>query len=341
MHFFFRTDGNEVIATGHVMRCLSIADACVEMGHDVTFITADNKCESVIRQRGFKHIETHGEWNDLEGELEELNKLICKYDIRILIIDSYYVTEKYLRELSKLTETVYIDDLNTFNYPVDILINYTIYADKFMYQNRLSNTKLLLGCSFVPLRSQFRNIGAKEIRREIRSILITTGGTDNRNLIGTLLNRMLSIQVFKYVDIHIVVGIFNINLQSIYEMERINGNVKIHSNVTDMAKLMIEADVAVAAGGSTLYELCACGVPTITYSFADNQIENVHGFAEKKLMEYAGDVREGIDNCVERIVNALKRLMQNPEKRTEDSYNMQRLVDGIGGRRIIDAITIK
>lgn len=334
MHFYFRTDGNKIIATGHVMRCLSIADAIKEMGHEVTFITADDQCSGLLHQRGYEFINLFGKWNDLEYELCELENLVKTCAIPVLIIDSYYVTERYLRILTSLTQTVYIDDLNAFHYPVDVLINYAIYADKFMYQVQYPDTRLLLGCNYAPLRSQFKNVGMKEIRKQVQSILITTGGTDNQNMIGTLLDKMTSATDFEHISIHVVTGIFNSNLEKLHVIEKQNDSVTIHCNVVNMAELMKEADVAISAGGSTLYELCACGVPTITYSFADNQLGNVHGFAEKGLMDYAGDTRESVANCIEGIYVKLKELIDDEKKRENYSYRLQQLVDGRGSQKI-------
>lgn len=334
MHYYFRTDGNEIIATGHVMRCLSIADACKDIGHEVTFITADDQCNDLIQQRGYNAINLAGKWNDLEYELDEIGCLISEHDVQILIIDSYYVTEKYLRTLKTLTKTVYIDDLNAFHYLVDVLINYSIYADKFNYPSLYSDTKLLLGCDYVPLRTQFRGIDRKIVCKEVQNILITTGGTDYQNVIGRLLNKMVVDKYLESISIHVVVGMFNANLDELRVIEKQYVNVNIHCNVLNMAELMKGADIAISAGGSTLYELAACGVPTITYSFADNQMDNVREFADRGLMEYAGDVRHNIDNCIGALYNMINLLVQNQEKRQSLSHQLLKLVDGEGTMRI-------
>lgn len=339
MHIYFRTDGNEIIATGHVMRCLSVADACNEMGHEVTFITADNQCSELIHQRGYDSINLLGKWNDLEYELCKLMSLISKHAISILIIDSYYVTEEYLRKLRGLTKTVYFDDLNAFDYPVNVLINYSIYAKRFVCPSHYLDTKLLLGCDYVPLRMQFKNIGKKEIHKQVQNILITTGGTDNQKMIGELLNVFLNDVFFEHISIHVIMGVFYSNVEELRVLERQSDNITIHCNVVDMAELMVKADVAISAGGSTLYELSACGVPTVVYSIADNQLDNASGFAERGLMEYVGDVRNGIEGCIENIVKATKQYMQCSEKRTMMSHDLQQLVDGLGGMRIVYALT--
>ena len=98
----------------------------------------------------------------------------------------------------------------------------------------------------------------------------------------------------------------------------------------------MEADVAVSAGGTTLYELCACGTPTITYSCADNQLNNVLQFQEDGLMAYAGDIRN--TNIFKKTEALLKRLDDSYQLRKECSEKMQGLVDGNGSIRIAEEL---
>ena len=334
MHIYFRTDGNEIIATGHVMRCLSIADAFKELKHEVTFIVSDNLCHEMIYQRGYDIVTISGKWNDLEYELDELEQVISVNDVQILIIDSYYVTSQYLQRIGCLTKTVYIDDLNAFLYPVDVIINYSLYADKLDYRNRYPDTELLLGCDYVPLRSQFTNIDTKVIHKQVKSILVTSGGTDCGNMVLSLLRKMNSDIVFKNIDIHVVVGVFNSNFIELYTLEKQSDNVTLHHNVKDMVTLMKGADVAISAGGSTLYELGACGVPTITYFFADNQISNVREFEARGLMDCAGDAKEAPERCAQSLYKLVVKLVPSYVKRKKLSEELMQLIDGNGAMRI-------
>ena len=95
------------------------------------------------------------------------------------------------------------------------------------------------------------------------------------------------------------------------------------------------ADIVVSAGGTTLYELCACGTPTISYAFADNQLNNVEKFDEDGIIRYAGDAR------YTDIVPAVKKLLtkyDSREYRQELSTRMQDVVDGKGAERIVRAL---
>ena len=120
--FFFRVDMNEKIATGHVMRCLSVADAAAQKGRKSIFLTADEKPCSLISSRGHKSLVLHTDWQQPKEELSDLGELIYEYGINRILVDSYQVSEAYLEELSKMTEVFYLDDLDAFPYPVQNII---------------------------------------------------------------------------------------------------------------------------------------------------------------------------------------------------------------------------
>ena len=95
---------------------------------------------------------------------------------------------------------------------------------------------------------------------------------------------------------------------------------------------MKEADLAISAGGTTLYELCAVGTPAISYSFADNQLYNVKQFAKDGMIDYAGDVRR--DDIFTNVVELYQKYDKDRRLREERSVRMQQMVDGKGAERI-------
>lgn len=121
--FYIRTDANKEIATGHVMRCLSIADEFKKQGLGIIFITADHQADELIHGRDYQTICLNSAWNDLETELSDIKELCIKNSVEKLLVDSYYATDKYLEELSKVTKVIYIDDLGELTYPVERIIN--------------------------------------------------------------------------------------------------------------------------------------------------------------------------------------------------------------------------
>ena len=99
---------NSVIATGHVMRCLAIADAAKEIGENTTFIVADDQADHMIRKRGYETIILRTRWDNMEMELDRLQSIIHEQRIRALLVDSYQVTQPYLQTLSDWVNVVYI-----------------------------------------------------------------------------------------------------------------------------------------------------------------------------------------------------------------------------------------
>ena len=121
-----RADANKEIGTGHIMRCLSIAAALQEAGQEVCFILADTEALALLKSKGQQVYVLHSDYRQLEEEIPKLCELVERLSPDYLLIDSYYVTPEYLRKLGKYTKTAYVDDKNSFPYPVDMVINYNI-----------------------------------------------------------------------------------------------------------------------------------------------------------------------------------------------------------------------
>ena len=129
-----RADGNQQIAMGHVMRCLSIADELRDRGADIIFVTAGNETEELIRSRGFENHVLHSDFAHMEQELPSLLDFLKEYRPELILTDSYYVTDNYMNALRGVSKTAYIDDLGQPVYSVDILINYNIYGSELPYE---------------------------------------------------------------------------------------------------------------------------------------------------------------------------------------------------------------
>ncbi len=187
-----RCDANSIIASGHMMRCLTIAKELVRQGESVTFFLADNESKALFdtyvcnkqagdltsdinadaaltaegnRQKSAEitSVVLGSNWQDMEGELSILSKEIQERKIKRLLVDSYRVTRDYLKAIKNLCPVAYIDDLNEDTYPVDMLINYSGYYKTLGYEESYKEsvgyrgipTALLLGLSYAPLREQF------------------------------------------------------------------------------------------------------------------------------------------------------------------------------------------
>lgn len=324
-----RVDANNIIATGHLFRCISIAEALRELGEDVTFVMADNSGVSLLEGR-FPYIILDTDWHDMNSELAILRDILEQENAKKLIIDSYQVTEKYLSELKKYVKTIYIDDVNAFYYDVDELICYANYYRNNKYEERYSKTKLLLGCNYVPLRKEFRNVPDKVIKPDVEELLIMSGGTDSYNFIGNILENIDSSQ---YIRVNAICGRYNVNYDVLYKKYK-GTNVNIVRSTDNIIDYMLSADIAISASGVTLYELCACGTPTLSYVMADNQIDNAIQFDKDGIISYMGDIRKG--NVINNIIKNLKTY--DMKNRQIQSLRMKKYVDKKGALNIAEEV---
>ena len=328
-----RVDMNPVIATGHVMRCLSIADEIARLGGKAIFITADEHPVELIQNRGYEVFALHSNWESMEEELSQLIGWLREHNVEDLLVDSYQVTKAYLQALEEHVRVTYLDDLDTFSYPVSNVICYANYFESFSYSEKQKEDGYYLGMEYVPLRKVFDNCKEKDIQDKIKNVLLLSGGSDSFGIIERM------VEVFsrtKGITLTTVCGRFYESFDALREKYKDYSNLKFYRNVKDLERYMKKADLAISAGGTTLYELCAVGTPTISYSFADNQLYNVKQFAKENLIDYAGDVRK--DDIFLNVVALYQKYDTDRSNRKERSVAMQRAVDGKGAGRIAKII---
>lgn len=174
---FIRADANEQIASGHIMRCLTIAGALRRQGHSVTFLVSDHDSGNALTIRGeasFLCLESN--YKCLEEELPMLLPLLSERKPDVFLLDSYFASARYMEAVRKLCRLVYLDDLQQFSYPVDLVINYDLTADASFY----GDTPALLGASYTPLREQFLSV-PYSVKERVSTVLISTGGSDIYN----------------------------------------------------------------------------------------------------------------------------------------------------------------
>lgn len=340
---WIRADANREIGAGHIMRCLSIAKALREEGEEVLFLVADDTAGKLLEEHEQTYRVLRSDYRELEKELPTLLSLLQTELPGLFLIDSYFVTEKYLREVGKLVKTAYLDDCGNLPYPVDILINYNIYADQIDYREMFADSgaaadmRLLLGPSYAPLRSEFSQT-SYVIKDQIEKVLVTMGGSDRYNLTGQFLRHMLKDEEARSLQYHVVSGAFNPYLSYLTEMSERCRNIHIHQNVRNMAELMCDCDLAVTAAGSTVYELCAVGIPILCFSFAENQIRIAEAFQEKSIAGFSGDYKEEGQAMFLGLLPKLKELTGDAALRQELSQRGRKLIDGCGAKRLAEQL---
>lgn len=272
----------------------------------------------------------------MEKECEAFSLFCQKRSVSesdVILVDSYYVTAKYFEIIKDFKAKIwYIDDLHNEDWSVDGIICYSNYYDEIGYGDSYEG-KGLWGTNYVPIRSEFAECGQKTISDEVSNLLILSGGADPYDVIGNVLSR---IDINKYGCINAICGVYNERYDSLVETYREYPQVHIIKSVTNLIDYMKQADIAISASGSTLFELCAVGTPTICYTLADNQIKGGERFGKDGIMLYAGDVRDG--GTFDTITQNLTNLSDDFDGRERISHKMQKVVDGRGATRIVQGI---
>lgn len=329
---YFRADANAQIGYGHLMRCLTIADACEKLGMQPVFLLADHEAEQLVLDRGYPVCVLETQYRRMEEELIVLREKIR--DDALIVLDSYFLTQHYVRTLKEEGHAlVWMDDLGEADYPVDCLINYNMYADTLGYESKKAAGKYLLGTHFAPVRPGFCG-ETYQAAPELLNILITTGASDPCGA-GLLFAEGLLKKGIRG-RIQVVCGRYYPDAEKLRELEKEQEgqtSITLLQNLTDLSQVMKASDLAIAAAGSTLYELCAVGVPTLVYYFADNQKRGAQAFAEKTGSVNLGDLRLEKQESFNRAYQAVCRLQDQKERRAV-SERMQSLVDAKGAQRI-------
>lgn len=293
---FIRVDASVQIGTGHVMRCLTLADELREHGAEVVFVCREfdgNLC-GYIEEKGYivrclpvsneqehniegnlKHAVWLGaDWQTDAGQIEEIIKdLDTPPDW--LVVDHYALDERwegYLRPYVK--KIMVIDDLSDRLHDCDFLLDQNFYENLESRYDGLVPAwcKKLLGPKYALLRPEFRE-ARKNLRKRdghVKRIMIFFGGSDPTNETAKALDaiRMLN---RPNIVVDVVVGGTNPNKGKINELCNAMSNVIYHCQVSNMAKLMANADLFIGGGGSTTWERCCLGLPSLIMSTASNQ----------------------------------------------------------------------
>jgi UDP-2,4-diacetamido-2,4,6-trideoxy-beta-L-altropyranose hydrolase len=330
-----RADGSPQIGTGHLMRCLALGQAWRKAGGEVLFITACREEGLLHRLRGegfavhsLKNPYPHQEDLDVTGSCLE------QHPGAWLVLDGYHFDGGYHQRANAAgARLMIIDDMAHLpHYEADIILNQNIQGPDLSYSVGLE-TKLLRGTPYALLRREF--LGWKVWKRGIpgvaRKILVTLGGSDPDNVTLKVV-RGLQGTGLPGMEVSVVVGATNPNREEIEkETARLAPAFRLLTAVEDMPRWMAWADLAVSAGGSTVWEMAFMGLPNLVVVLADNQFPIAGRLGEEGISANLGWA-DSISPA--QIGEAAGSLALAPEKRKEMAEKGRGLVDGLGGSRV-------
>jgi len=339
-HLVIRADANSQIGTGHIMRCLALAQTWQDQGGAVTFIS---HCESnSLRQRllneGMNLINIEKPYpttDDLECTLENLSAISRQQLTKCwLVIDGYHFDAAYQKRIKEAGyKILWIDDYgHADHYYADLVLNQNIYADESFYIHREPYTQLLLGTRYVLLRREFNSWQGwqRKIPDIARNVLVTMGGADQDNVTLKVIQALKQIEI-PDLEAIIVVGPSNPNL-AILEREISDlTNLQLIKNASNMPELMVWADLAVSAGGSTCWEMAFMGLPNIIMIIADNQRAVAEELHKQSI---ASNMGWGKKNLLADLGQHIKSMILSKEHRQEFSIKAKQIIDGLGSQRV-------
>jgi UDP-2,4-diacetamido-2,4,6-trideoxy-beta-L-altropyranose hydrolase len=337
-----RADANAHTGTGHLMRCLALAQGWKTRGWQATFITAcdsDGLCRR-LRDDGFQVITLERSYPD-PADWKTTSQVLVAHSGAWVVLDGYHFDPAYQRQIREAGHRLLvIDDMAHLDYYyADVVLNQNINAEQLRY-SREPYTRLLLGTRYVLLRREFlRWQGWKrEMPETARKVLVTLGGGDPDNQTLKVIRALQQVDADR-LEAVVVVGASNPHSRELQSAIRSSQfAIRLAWNVTNISELMSWADVAVSAGGSTCWEMAFMGLPNVLLVLAENQRSIAEGLSEADVTLNLGWFEQVMDV---HIVEALSSLLNDRNRRQQMSYNGQMLVDGMGSERAVSALQVQ
>jgi len=304
MKVVIRVDASLQIGTGHVMRCLTLAEALQGKGAQVAFICREHKGNLIdfIEAKGFKvHallvVESdlkmsaatrlaserrldHAHWLGVtqQQDADECKAILKKISPDWLIVDHYAIDKTWQMELQETYQKLMvIDDLGDRKHLCNLLLDQNYGSTQDKYQALVPvDCKILVGSHYALLRSEFAQWREFSLNRRLKpnlkKILISLGGVDPDNYTGKVLQALTQAALTKDILVTVIMGATAPYLQSVQQqVQALPYKTDIKVNVSNMAELMANADLAIGAAGATTWERCCLGLPSIQIVIADNQ----------------------------------------------------------------------
>lgn len=351
----FRADASLTIGTGHVMRCLTLADGLhahgvrchfvcrehpgnlideiVARGHSVSVLPMMD--ELTFEKMGSDWQLAHSDWLGTSWQTDATQTIEAIKGIQPdwLIVDHYALDVRWEKALRPLCQNLMlIDDLADRTHDCDMLLNQNLGRSADDYKGLLpADCVLLIGPMYALLRPEFAALREYSLARrehpQLRHLLITMGGVDKDNATGAVLNALRKAALPSDCNITVVMGPHAPWLNEVQKQaEQMPWKTEVKVNIQNMARLMAESDLAIGAAGSTSWERCAMGLPSGIVVLADNQID-----IAKKLEAAGAAIAITLDCLGKKIDLLLKSTKALPEM----SKLAAQITEGTGLIRVV------
>jgi UDP-2,4-diacetamido-2,4,6-trideoxy-beta-L-altropyranose hydrolase len=334
-----RADASSALGFGHIMRMTALAQAWHRCGGSAVFVCAEIPAvlERQLISGGFAvhrlSVEVGGEddWQSLHAFCGAIRGASGTF----LALDGYRFGSSYQSALKQRQWSMLVmDDCGQVDpATADYIVNQNPGSCTDPGRPALQTATLLNGSRYALLRKDFLRYAEwrREPRPEGRNVLVTFGGSDPLNVTPRVIEALAGMDL----DLRVVIGSGNRNQDEVRESMRRHRNAFRSSEVSvdppSMADLMAWADVAVAAAGSTAWELCFMGLPAVYLQMADNQESVIRAVAALGFgVALPGDPSE----AVSRVAPAVSELLTDVCGRARHAGAGIETIDGFGASRI-------
>ena len=358
----FRADASVQIGTGHVMRCLTLAEELARLGHHCLFVCRDHEGHlgDLIRRRGFElcvlsdgaglrsesggsDSSPYSDWLGVtwEKDSQETQEVLSGRCATWIVIDHYALDARWEREIAKHSgQIMVIDDLADREHDCAVLLDQNLGRAHTDYDAWVPpHTQRLIGPRYSLLRPEFRELRERFLKRrqamECGRILISLGGVDRTNVTGRVLSALEASSLASSTKLDIVMGSSAPALEDIRsDAANSRFDATVNVNVTNMAERMGLADLSIGAAGSTSWERCCLGLPSIMVILAENQrlIGEALANAECALLIEESEIPEALPPMLDKLLEtegALERFASNAAS----------VCDGNGASRVAAIMT--
>jgi UDP-2,4-diacetamido-2,4,6-trideoxy-beta-L-altropyranose hydrolase len=339
MNIVIRTDASFQIGTGHVIRCLTLAEILRLQSARVIFICREhpgNLCD-YIESKGFKVLRLampgqdeatesdcyndqgppHLSWLGVswQKDADETIAILLQEETDRLIIDHFGVdiSWEHRVKMSVPLKIAVIDGQFDRHHDCDFLLDPNLTENSAERWSSLVPLycKMFIGPAFTFLRQEFIVERSHLKKRDglIQKILIAFGGVDEHNATDLAIEAVQKADGFKF-DVDVIIGAGNPHRLELEKKCRFLENVTVHSQPPQLARLMAEADLSLGAGGTMAWERCYLGLPTIMIAVADNQNEICRQLDRIGAAVCLGKLR---DLQIDKIVEVINSVLMNPE----------------------------
>lgn len=355
MNIVFRVDASLKIGTGHVMRCLTLADTLRDNGVHCHFISREHpgNLNSLVLQRGYSlsilpicdsvSIEKesdlfHAGWlgASQHADAQEVSVILRAIKPDAIVVDHYALDFRWETELREPNrKIIVIDDLADRHHECDLIIDQNLGQSRYEYTNKIpSYCKSLIGTKYCLLRPEFAEArSASLLRRKhnsLTNILISMGGVDVGNATSYVLDSIKE-ELLPNHKITIVLGTHSPYVADVTEISKsLPCPSELIVGTNSMANLMRESDLAIGAAGSTSWERCCMGLPTLMAILAENQ-----KISAERLQAAGAAINFSLHpHSQPSLKEIFTSLKNDPEKLASMSKYSEHITDGLGRLRI-------